>query len=593
MNQVEVLIVGAGLHGLVMGKTYLEVCPGANLLVVDQASSIGGTWAEERIYPGLKTNNLVGSYELSDFPMDPEQHGLKVGEHIPGHTVHQYLHEFAEHFGLYEHILLRTKVVSATLLQDGSWQVTLNSLPISESAQPSVHNVFAEKIVLATGLTSEAYLPTFQGQDEFQGTILHSRQLAARAADLSASQNTVIIGGNKSAWDASYLAARSGAHVDMVIRPSGGGPSFAWPAYFKLWGFKTSLSRLASTRIFTCFDPSPLGYTGPFSLFRRFLHRTSLGRKILFRFWRSMDACIKKLNGYDEYPELEKLKPFITPFWMGNSLSILNYESNWFDLVRDGKIDVHIANVASLSKTKVRLSDGTILNADTLVYCTGWKAGPSAKLTPEGVMATTSFPTQPSGADSSLQVDVVESIYNMVPYLRTLPRRESNAPRVAECQCSTRKTNTKRPFRLYRLTVPSDRQYLSAKNLAFLGAHASIYTVMMAQVQALWATAFFLGKLEHLNAPNLDIESIEYNAIFDSVYEKIRRPKETGGLGDKYPDLVFDSLAYIDVLLRDLGLKVKRKKSFFKEMFEPYQLSDYRGLVQEWKRTRACTELKR
>lgn len=105
----------------------------------------------------------------------------------------------------------------------------------------------------------------------------------------------------------------------------------------------------------------------------------------------------------------------------------------------------------------------------------------------------------------------------------------------------------------------------------------------MVQIKALCATAFFLRKLEYLDAPNLDIESIKYDAIFDNVYRNIRQPKETGGLGDKYPDRVFDGLPYIYVLLQDLGLKVKSKKSFLKEMFEPYQWSEYRGLVQEWK----------
>lgn len=91
----------------------------------------------------------------SVFPMDLKQHGLKVGEYVPGHIVDQYLHELAEHFGLYQHILLRTNVVSAILLQDGGWQVIFNSFFISESAQPSVHDDFADKMALATGLTSE------------------------------------------------------------------------------------------------------------------------------------------------------------------------------------------------------------------------------------------------------------------------------------------------------------------------------------------------------------------------------------------------------------------------------------------------------
>ena len=56
-----------------MGKTYLEASPDAKMVIFDGAASIGGTWAKERLYPGLKTNNLLGKYEFSDFPMTPER----------------------------------------------------------------------------------------------------------------------------------------------------------------------------------------------------------------------------------------------------------------------------------------------------------------------------------------------------------------------------------------------------------------------------------------------------------------------------------------------------------------------------------------
>jgi cation diffusion facilitator CzcD-associated flavoprotein CzcO len=70
-----------------MAKTYHQVCPEKSILVLDSARSIGGTWAKERLYPGLKTNNLLGSYEFGDFPMTPGRFDVKPGHHIPGHAV--------------------------------------------------------------------------------------------------------------------------------------------------------------------------------------------------------------------------------------------------------------------------------------------------------------------------------------------------------------------------------------------------------------------------------------------------------------------------------------------------------------------------
>jgi hypothetical protein len=36
------------------------------------------------------------------------------------------------------------------------------------------------------------------------------------------------------------------------------------------------------------------------------------------------------------------------------------------------------------------------------------------------------------------------------------------------------------------------------------------------------------------------------------------------------------------MLLRDLGLRDKRKGGGWKEIFQPYKSTDWRGIVEEW-----------
>lgn len=88
-----------GWFGLAAAKVYLELHPIENILVLESSRTCGGTWAEDRIYPGLKSNNLHGTYEYPDFPMDPEVYGVRPGEHIPGDVLHRYLTDFAKRFG--------------------------------------------------------------------------------------------------------------------------------------------------------------------------------------------------------------------------------------------------------------------------------------------------------------------------------------------------------------------------------------------------------------------------------------------------------------------------------------------------------------
>jgi hypothetical protein len=55
---------------------------------------------------------------------------------------------------------------------------------------------------------------------------------------------------------------------------------------------------------------------------------------------------------------------------------------------------------------------------------------------------------------------------------------------------------------------------------------------------------------------------------------------------------VFEGLPYIDMLLRDLGLKHIRKRSWFAELTEPYAPRDFAGLVEEWQAAHRGGDLK-
>jgi len=47
--------------------------------------------------------------------------------------------------------------------------------------------------------------------------------------------------------------------------------------------------------------------------------------------------------------------------------------------------------------------------------------------------------------------------------------------------------------------------------------------------------------------------------------------------------MALDSLPYVDLLLKDLGLSRHRKGGWgWRELFVPYDQGDYRGLVAEW-----------
>ena len=63
--------------------------------------------------------------------------------------------------------------------------------------------------------------------------------------------------------------------------------------------------------------------------------------------------------------------------FIASSLSILNYDTDIFDFVRNGTVKIHIADITSLGQNKVYLSSGEGLLVDALIACTGWKHRPA------------------------------------------------------------------------------------------------------------------------------------------------------------------------------------------------------------------------
>lgn len=566
-----------------MCKTYHEAKPDATICVFDPASSIGGVWAKEKIYPGLKTNNVIGSFEFSDFPMIPSRYGLQRGDHIPGEVVHQYMNDAVEYFDIHRYLRLETEVDSAELNNDGQWIISYHRL--DASGTPTTHQFIAGKLVLATGLTSEPYIPTFNGRDQFEGVIMHSRDLHNKMTELTTARSVVVLGANKSAWDSCYSVASRGGKAHMIIRPSGGGPSWVWPKSLGRWN--ASASSLSSTRFYSLFDPWPFETSGLTRWVRQLLHRWTTGRWITIRFWTTMDWLLRRHNRYVDDATTANLAPWYSTYWMGNSLSVHNYDSDWYELVRKGNIQVHIADVESLSAKSAQLSDGSIVDADVLMCCTGWKAELPIQLRPSSVLEKISLPGGQS-IPPAIALRAREEVLCERPFLSNGPSRRI-VDKLGEVRHEA-KSGQLGPYALYRYLVPFDAMFMRLRNFAFLGYDLSVHATMVAQAQALWITAFFNDKIGHLSQSNIDYDRIKYETALHVEYGRLRRPRSAGGHGARFPDMVFESIPYIDMLLRDLEMRTSRKQGFFANMFYPYRLPDYRGLVQEWKllQPRAC-----
>ncbi|KAH6723909.1 hypothetical protein BKA61DRAFT_686841 [Leptodontidium sp. MPI-SDFR-AT-0119] len=513
MDQIDLVVIRAGFHGLIFAKTYLDVHPSANVTIYNTASSVGGVWAKENLYPGLKTNNMLGTYEFSDYPMDSETYGVKIGEHIPGTVVHRYLTNFAEHFGIYKRIRFGMRVESAERRGGEGWVLTTSSFASSNSSfSPTSSNpngvertqVLATKLIVATSLMTDPIMPKFQGREDFEAPVFHSKYFGRNLDTLETAERVTVLGGMKSAFDVAYAYASRGVRVDMVVRESGHGPIWIAPPHAT--PIKLQVEKLITTRLITGSAPA-----------------TFIGRYLINKFWSTLESDILHLNDYDSHPETAKFKLWTKMFFIGSINGVLNYENDIFDLVRNGTVRVHISDIASLGRKTVNLMNGEMLRSDNLICCTGWKHTPPLTFLPAGIETSLGLPhsVEPDSRFPSLR-DAPPGNLKGKPLPGVSPRENMSL------------------YQLYRFMVlPS---FIATRDIAFAGHMLSILTPTRVQIQALWTSAFFSDEMEE----------VRYEAV---LWNRLGRWSFPQGWGVRFPESVFEEVAY-------LGCKVRRKGSW-------------------------------
>ncbi|KAG9028362.1 hypothetical protein FRB95_006544 [Tulasnella sp. JGI-2019a] len=562
-EQVDVVIIGAGMRGIITAKTYIQVQPDVNLVMLEAMSTPGGTWAEQRLYPGLKTHTTLGSYECSDLPMT-EEFGVKPAGHIPGQVVHDYLKQYIDKFDLGRRIRCNTTVKTVERLNDSDqWRVSTNG----------GSTIVCDKLIIATGLMSEPFIPAIPGMDAFGVPIVHTRDLREHAERLLRSASLVTVyGGRKSAQDAVHYFASNGVKVHWCIRESGHGPG--WLASTKPVIPSLALDRIPFIRMVTALSPCIWGDADGQSWLRGFFHGTRLGRWITQKFWASLTDTVVHQNGYDSHPKLQKLKPRCGVFWSGSSPGGLNFSTDFFALVKSDVVDIHVADITELSNNTIHLSTGESISTDALICCTGWRSTPSFPFLPERMERELGMPYRSNKFDD-LTNKATQEILSRFPIFANQPSTTRN-PDVARAEVSTR------PFRLYRFIAPPTDAF--RRSIAFIGMLGS---PAASEVEALWCVAYLNGRLT-LDAKTAEererlgvsfAEERMWETTLASEYCRLRAP---AGYGNMWPDLTFDVLPYYDLLLRDLRLDSRRKGGFLKELFTPYGAQDYRGIVEEW-----------
>ncbi|KAK3491130.1 FAD/NAD(P)-binding domain-containing protein [Neurospora hispaniola] len=597
----DILIIGAGPSGLCAAKTFLQHNPTTNIVILDSHSTVGGVWSKERLYPTLRTNNLYPTMDFSDFPMKDVGIG-RPGHHITGEEMHAYLTAYAHHFDLMKRIRFNTRAVRVHQVQeaapssDDGWKVDVHEL-----GNPTTTTTLkAKKLVMATGILGVPNMPSLKGSETLDAPLLHSSALGPRYQDVLQNPHInriAVLGGSKSAYDTVYLAATTGHKVDWIIRKSGRGPSWVFPSHTKIGPFKAWREKLVTRRIFTFMSPCVLpDHSGKhISWIRDFLHTNKVGKAMTKRFWKILHAdtirdCCYREGKAEKDKNFSLLEPNHSPFWYGTSSGTLNYEQDFKALVTSGQVTVHRQDVSHLSPHTIHFfaddaGKETLTGIDALICATGYSPQPPVDFFPPelhfhlGIPTTTdSLSNQQKAIWATYDQEADEVITKRFPQLIPPPPSiPTLTPTSVLCSPKTQESKQYTPWRLHRGIAPPTLTTSHTRNsLVFLSMHSNITNIPRIELQCLWSLAYFHDKIKD----TVVSQQVLYKDT--ALFQRWCQLRSPLGHGRQYPDLNFDQLPYWDWLVADLGLKVRRKKSVWKELVSPYGSEDYRGLVEEW-----------
>ena len=370
-------------------------------------------------------------------------------------------------------------------------------------------------------------------------------------------------------------------------------------AHIYLGPFRCWLEKLTTRRLLTLFSPCAWGHCDGFDFLRSILHSTSGGRWLVDKFWAKLTSDLITQTGLEHHDELKKLIPKQSVFWYAAGLSILNYPTNIQDYIKNGQVNIIRQDISCLDKSNsILFHDGTTLEVDALICCTGWQVPTNIKFLPESIHSDLGIPSVVYSDSqqkmwSQLDEKADLEILNHFPYLASGPQALPNPDSVNMDGIGRSLPR----WRLWRGIAPPG---LADRSIVFLGMVTGLQSAVRSEISSLWAYAYLNNRLDNpvsistcpdVRKPSSDSRELEGTTaspntiLYDTaLFNRFGPWRYPMGYGAQFPDFVLDAIPYFDLLLRDMGLKSWRKGwGWLGELFGgSYGQEDYRGLVDEW-----------
>jgi indole-3-pyruvate monooxygenase len=193
IQETNTVIVGASAAGLATAACLKKL--GVDYILLEQGEQVAARWRNHYDRLHLHTNRALSV--LPHHPMPANYPRYPSRDQLVA-----YLEDYNQTLGLAPRV--GQKVVSVEQKNSG-W--------ITQTQDTTYRSRF---VVIATGYARQPQMPTFPGMDEFQGTILHSRDYRSGAAYKG--QSVLVVGFGNSGGEIAIDLFEQGAKPALAVR---------------------------------------------------------------------------------------------------------------------------------------------------------------------------------------------------------------------------------------------------------------------------------------------------------------------------------------------------------------------------------------
>ncbi|KAL5561568.1 hypothetical protein UlMin_031315 [Ulmus minor] len=320
MPKPETIIVGAGTSGLALAACLTRLSlPYIILEREDCHASLWQKYAYDRVHLHLAKQFC----ELPHMSFPPD-----FPNFVPKKLFIQYLDDYVSHFKI--NPLYHRTVEAASF--DGiskKWKVAARNGVSGELEEYS-----GRFLVVATGETSNPFVPEIDGLDGFSGEALHSTRF--RSGKEFANKNVLVVGSGNSGMEIVLDLANYGAKTSIIVRS---------PVHF--------LSRRMVNLALILLKHLPLSLVDSLLIV---LSKLVYGDLTKYGIKRPKEGPFFMKEEYGKYPVID----------------VGTYEK-----IKTGQIQVLTEEIESIKGNDVSLKSGKSYQYDTIIFCTGFKRSTS------------------------------------------------------------------------------------------------------------------------------------------------------------------------------------------------------------------------